>query len=380
MSWQDVLDAATLREIFDRDIAPTLSAGGTVTLHPRLVFVGAQPGAGKSRSIADVQDEYPDATAIIGDDFRAFHPDYWELMESDPLAMPAVTAHASGNWVGMSAEYLRQERRSVILETTMRQHDVVAQTAAAFRDSGYRAEVRALAVPKPVSLLGTVSRYLGAGEGADRNRWTPSHAHTAAYSAMPDTIERLVSDGAVDRITVLTRSQHVLYDRTIDNASAVTVAGEARRAVDAGRAVEAMNPAEGAHWIREYLSAATTISKASNVPQDLRDTMTVLAHEAPTIIRTAYEPSEQPPVLDVVHQAAQRLATPTADGHSTPEPASPITLTERAQRLLARSRDAAAASDAVVDRDPWKSREPDTVSFSTLDPAPSREPRGPQLS
>lgn len=372
MSWQSILDAATLREIFDRDIAPTLSAVGATTLRPTLVFVGAQPGAGKSRSIADVQDEYPDATAIIGDDFRAFHPDYWELMDSDPLEMPAVTAQASGTWVGMSAEYLRAERRSVILETTMRQHDVVMATAAAFRESGYRAEVRALAVPGAVSLLGTVSRYLGAGDGADRNRWTPSDAHTAAYTAMPDTIERLVTDGAVDRITVLTRSQHVLYDRTVDTATAVTVAGGARRAVEAGRSIGAMNPVEGPHWVREYLSAATTIAKAPHVSHDLRDTMTVLAEDAPTIIRVTYEPSEQSPVLDVVHQASRRLAEPTQTLPPPREPTGAANLTERAQRLLVRSRDAAAASEATGAPSPWQGRTPN--------PAPPLQRRGTQLS
>lgn len=312
MSWQNVLDAATLREIFDRDIAPTLSASGTITLRPTLVLVGAQPGAGKSRSIADVQDEYPDATAIIGDDFRAFHPDYWDLMDSDPLAMPGVTAQASGSWVGMSAEYLRQERRSVILETTMRQHDVVARTAVAFRDSGYRAEVRALAVPGAVSLLGTVSRFLGAGTGADRNRWTPSAAHAAAYSVMPDTIEQLVANSTVDRITVLTRSQQILYDRAIDAASAGTVAGEARRAVDAGRSLSEMTPAEGTHWVREYMSAAVTISHARDTSQDLRDTMTTLAGDAPAIIHASYEPAERPAVLNAVRTATRRLSAPGA--------------------------------------------------------------------
>ncbi|MCT1364040.1 zeta toxin family protein [Microbacterium sp. p3-SID337] len=49
----------------------------------------------------------------------------------------------------------------MILETTMRQLGVVDATIRAFRDSGYRVEVRALAVSGAVSLLGAVSRFLG---------------------------------------------------------------------------------------------------------------------------------------------------------------------------------------------------------------------------
>ena len=68
MSWRDDLSADELREIFDRDIAPTLTAGGAAELHPSVVFVGAQPGAGKSRAIADVHGEQPAAVPVIGDD------------------------------------------------------------------------------------------------------------------------------------------------------------------------------------------------------------------------------------------------------------------------------------------------------------------------
>ncbi|KQZ23339.1 hypothetical protein ASD43_02400 [Microbacterium sp. Root553] len=115
-------------------------------------------------------------------------------MRTDPLAMPHVTAQASGAWVGMAADYLRAERRSVILETTMRQLPVVESTAATFRTQGYRVEAHVLAVPGAVSALGTVSRYLGEAAGNDQNRWTPSAAHEAAYEAMPVTAEQLVAD------------------------------------------------------------------------------------------------------------------------------------------------------------------------------------------
>ncbi|GEC76766.1 hypothetical protein GCM10010213_29550 [Microbacterium maritypicum] len=159
MSWRDDLSADELREIFDRKIAPTLTAGGAAELHPSVVFVGAQPGAGKSRAIADVHSEHPGAVPVIGDDFRAFHPDYRALMRTEPLAMPHVTAQASGAWVGMAADYLRAERRSVILETTMRQLPVVESTAAAFRTQGYRVEAHVLAVPGAVSALGDRRRH-----------------------------------------------------------------------------------------------------------------------------------------------------------------------------------------------------------------------------
>lgn len=74
MTRPDDLSTEQLREIFEREIAPTLIRGGSAELHPTVVFVGAQPGAGKTLAIADVAEEHRSAVAVIGDDFRAFHP------------------------------------------------------------------------------------------------------------------------------------------------------------------------------------------------------------------------------------------------------------------------------------------------------------------
>lgn len=291
MSWRDDLSADELREIFDRDIAPTLTAGGAAELHPSVVFVGAQPGAGKSRAIADVHAEQPAAVAVIGDDLRAFHPDYDVLMRTDPLAMPHVTAQASGAWVGMAADYLRAERRSVILETTMRQLPVVESTAAAFRAQGYRVEAHVLAVPGAVSALGTVTRYLGQAAGNDQNRWTPSAAHEAAYEAMPATVEQLVARGLVDRITVATRAQGILYDRAVTADVAQTAAADARRAIEAGRTATAMTSREGRAWVREFVVAAARVSHLPHVSEDLHETMRRLSAASSEIIRHTHEPA-----------------------------------------------------------------------------------------
>ncbi|MGO2519976.1 MAG: zeta toxin family protein [Microbacterium sp.] len=303
MKWREDLSAAELREIFDRKIAPTLTAGGAAELHPAIVFVGAQPGAGKSRAIAAVRDEHTGATPVIGDDFRAFHPDYRALMRTEPLAMPHVTAQASGAWVGMAADYLRGERRSVILETTMRQLPVVETTAAAFRAQGYRVEAHVLAVPGAVSALGTVSRYLGEAAGNDQNRWTPSAAHEAAYEAMPVTVEQLVARGLIDRVTVTTRAQAVLYDRAVTGDTAVTVSVEARRAVEAGRSPAVMTSREGREWVRTFAVAAARVSHLPEVADDLHETMRRLAAAGAEIIQHTHEPAMRAAARETVTSA-----------------------------------------------------------------------------
>ncbi len=73
--------------------------------------------------------------------------------------MPAATAQASGQWIGMAADYLRAQRSDVLIETTLRSPEAMVQTISAFRQAGYVVELRVVAVPQEVSRLSTVERY-----------------------------------------------------------------------------------------------------------------------------------------------------------------------------------------------------------------------------
>ena len=157
------LDEALLRRIFDERIRPWLDGFGAssrLESVPLLVMVGGQPGSGKSGVNDRIVARHPGIVMVDGDALRSYHPDYRRLMREDPLRMPAETAQASGRWVGMSIDYLRGQRRSALIETTLRQPGVVRETMAGFQRAGYRTELHVVAVPLEVSRLGTVSRYV----------------------------------------------------------------------------------------------------------------------------------------------------------------------------------------------------------------------------
>ena len=240
---QDELDyifQTEIRPSFDRKIARFPKAT------PTLVMVGAQPGAGKSRSMTKVLTEYPGAIPVIGDDFRQFHPDYRQLMLSPETAlqMPQVTAQAAARWVEMSVEYLRERGAPVVLETTMRQPDVVASTMSSFREAGYYCEARVLAVPREVSLLGVVERYAHQVLENGAGRWTPVDMHDAAYNNLPQSLDKLAASGVVDRIVVTNRGGEVLYDtlRPYRDMPAI------RQTIEQGRDFRALSPAQRTQW------------------------------------------------------------------------------------------------------------------------------------
>lgn len=303
------LERHTLKEIFEDQIRPFLDPGDAAAPpHPTVIFVGAQPGAGKTQSKQEVLSEHPDAVPVIGDDYRPYHPAYRELMRTAPLKMPDVTAQAAGAWVEMAIDYLRARGRSVLLETTMRQPGVVEKTARAFRDAGYSIEIRALAVPGAMSRLGTVTRYLGTG--TSRSRWTPTAAHDTAYEAMPHTLELLVAEELADRVVVATRSGRVMLDRTVTAATASQTAVDARRAVDEGRLPLQMSRAEGEDWVRQFLRAAQIATRGIDAEPELQSTMRVLHRAAPGIVGATFDVPEGARAIRRIDEAAQRIATP----------------------------------------------------------------------
>ena len=81
---------------FDRQIRPYVFGGHQPSTSARLVLVGAQPGAGKSRAVARILSADPDAdfVYVTGDALRPFHPQYATLIRADPLAMPNTTGPA----------------------------------------------------------------------------------------------------------------------------------------------------------------------------------------------------------------------------------------------------------------------------------------------
>lgn len=253
----DELTPEQLHKRFAELIVPYLhkqqsSDAGGHSWPPVVVYVGGQPGAGKSRANERAARGRPSLVPVIGDDFRQFHPAYSRLMREDPLSMPSVTARASGQWIGMSAAYLREQRADVLIETTLRSPEAMAATIGDFREAQYVVELRVVAVPHEVSRLSTLERYLGQVEQVGAGRWTSSAAHDEAFAAAPATVEHLVARGAVDRVVIEDRTGEVLFDRSYlgDRDDGLRRAGrKAGLAVESARSVERMTPDGARAWL-----------------------------------------------------------------------------------------------------------------------------------
>lgn len=309
------LSSGDIQEIFSRDIAPELQAQVDRARSEQryvLVFVGGQPGAGKSRVVAMAAADHQGSVEINGDDLRKYHPAYDQLMETAPLKMPEVTAEASGRWVGMSAEYLRDQRTGVVLETTMRQVDVVSKTASEFKAAGYSIEARCLAVPAAVSRLGTVQRYAEQIRHAGAGRWTATTAHDAAVAAMPETVESLIDAGLINRALVQRRDGAVLFDRAYDpQRVSVGDGATVREQIEFGRAVSSMAEAEARDWVGKLTETSKYLGQERpTVGPDVQVGLVRLIHDAREVAAAGWptDLERRAEALGEVAQACQWLA------------------------------------------------------------------------
>ncbi|MFF0818371.1 zeta toxin family protein [Rhodococcus sp. NPDC003318] len=231
------------RQVFEDAVRPE-------TNRPVMIFVGAQPGAGKTRAmemaVRDAARAHP--VVISGDDFRQYHPDYRRLIAEDPTRMPAVTAELSGPMVRRSLDHAKQQRYSVALEGTFRDEAMVLATAHEFAQEGYEIHVVAVATQPEVSRLSIEDRYLSAPRV--RARWTPPTAHDLTIATSGHVLETLEASDVVDRISVYTRAERV-YRNERDRDGDWAERPRAREVLEAERA-RPLSPLAATEWLRDY--------------------------------------------------------------------------------------------------------------------------------
>lgn len=270
-----------LRSRFERRVLPYIEAqreqaGNGQSWPPVLVYTGGQPGAGKSRANERAAQERRHLVPVIGDDLRQFHPDYARLMREDPLAMPEATAHASGRWLGMAADYLKEQHADVLIETTLRSPEAMAKTIAGFREAGYVVELRVVAVPHEVSRLATVERYTGQVSAVGAGRWTPSAAHDEAFAQAPGTVRDLIAAGAVDRFVIEDRGGGVLVDRSyfgIRDDGLQRSGRDAMQEFARLRGIEQVTPDDAQRWLDRAQEQSLIVKALGEKDPDLSATM-----------------------------------------------------------------------------------------------------------
>ena len=208
------LENEAIERIWRDEIQSMVFADAEPDPHPLTVFIGGQPGAGKTHgaTVAGRLNPSHTLTPIIGDDFRQYHPDYERLIRQEPVRMPKVTGHANGMWIGLAADCADQNGYSDSIEGTWRNASTVLDEAQKAKQLGRQTHALVLAMPPIVTRLRALGRfvfdsYLGGGEA----RWTPPEAQEKVFTSLTDSVREISTSPLIDRFTVANGAK-VLFD------------------------------------------------------------------------------------------------------------------------------------------------------------------------
>ena len=146
---------------------------------------------------------------------REYHP-YWRShARVDPQAAERTQADAGAWYARLTNDGIAQGA-NLLFETSMRQPEALLKLTERLRGAGYEVTALVLAVEKDRSRQATLTRYDVARTVGDVPRFVPAAYHDGAYDRLRDTVARLESDRAVDRIHIITRDGRQLYTNLVE--------------------------------------------------------------------------------------------------------------------------------------------------------------------
>lgn len=215
--------------IFTERLLPAVFGRTRGVEEPSANFFGAQPGAGKSvlqRELITTlrrQTGKESVAAIIGDEFRPYHPLYNDFLEQNDELAAFYTDRDSATWVEKSIAYTLEVRPHVVLEGTLRNPAITLETAADYHRHGFSTELHLVAVHEFISRTRIFGRYLDQIQRNGHGRYTLPEAHDRAYRVLPGSLRTIATAGIMDRITLYNLNGTPIATATGDEPEASTV-------------------------------------------------------------------------------------------------------------------------------------------------------------
>ncbi len=274
------VNATELARRWTELIRPRLFRRAQAATDPTALFIGAQPGAGKTQTAARITARYGRPLVWIdSDELRKFHPQFRDIMRADPLRMAVLTNQAASTWVQMAITEARAAGYDVLIENSFHTPDVVLAEAARFKDAGYTTHAVALAVPGRDSRLGAVHRYVDAAAAGRTARWTNLASHEAGMAGLPATVQALQNSPVIDRLTITDRAGDTHYDSQSQPGDAQAVLVAVREAPPTAELAQ--------RWLATWIDTRNRLQQIPNLDLDqLKPLMDRLEYDAQTVTPT----------------------------------------------------------------------------------------------
>lgn len=204
------------------DIITHFTKNKTPSGKPKVIILGAQPGAGKTELQKEAEYKLLMNSVICNaDNFREYHPFSPEIATLHTAEYPEVTAEYAHKWNDELCRHCRKRKLNYILETTFSSGERLNATIREIKKDGYQVDIMLLAVNSRLSLLGTHMRYEDTLKKSGVGRKVSREAHDSRFTAIPNTIQHVKDAGLYDNVYIYTRSVVLTQSTLVEGVSLV---------------------------------------------------------------------------------------------------------------------------------------------------------------
>ena len=190
---------------------------------PLIIFLGGQPGCGKTALIESVKNEYSnrDFCIIDADNYRQFHPNLNLLKKCSTTAVIETSKFANDLELHL-IEYALKQKKNIIHVSTLRATDTMLNLIYNYAfSSGYKVGICAMSVPFLESALSCEERYeTQLSEPNSVPRFTSFDFMKSSDDCFINTIKILENDSNIEFINVYKRCDNTLPERIYSSRSA----------------------------------------------------------------------------------------------------------------------------------------------------------------
>lgn len=175
-----------------------------------VVFLGGQPGTGKSNFIN--QDyAFSNYIQINGDEYRKFHPRYDEIISYDIKSMPERTQKFVNECIERLINDLSDDEYNLIIEGTLRDSQVTINTCQNLKSKGYSTDLYIVSVDAVVSWESTINRAELLKNIGETPRYVSIDKYNYIVNNLINSVKNIESAACFDNIYVINRNNKILY-------------------------------------------------------------------------------------------------------------------------------------------------------------------------
>ncbi|RYF71573.1 MAG: GNAT family N-acetyltransferase [Cytophagaceae bacterium] len=181
----------------------------TAVSNPIALFLGGQPGSGKSGLAQHHLKQFADRGGVVlinSDALREYHPSFALLQRTDADRASFLVNPDTVIWQQKLIDKAILANYNLLLDGTLGgRPEPILQTMQRLRSEGYSVQVSVMAVPAYQSRLGIYQRYQDQVMLKGQGRWVGMGTHDAVYNQLPDRIDSLEQQQLIDQITLFAR-------------------------------------------------------------------------------------------------------------------------------------------------------------------------------